>query len=81
MFEINRSCSPEHARRMRALFEADGGVEAQDRAQAAQLEAEGKLVFIDHTKGGTDCFSAEEMADFRRTPIEQFPEHQRRWGR
>lgn len=80
-FEINRSCSPENAKSMRASFLASGMVEAKSKEEAEKLEAEGKMVFIDRTNDGQDCFSREEMEDFRRTPIAKFPEHQRRWGR
>jgi len=81
MIEINRSLPSEDAQRMRKSFEDKGYIEAKDEEEATRLEAEGEMVFIDHTNNGADSFSAEEMADFRRTPFEEFEEHQKRWGR
>lgn len=80
-FEINRSCSPAQAKQMRKILLQQGAVEVKSKEEAQRLEAEGKMTFIDHTNNGTNCFSKEEMEDFRRTPIEQFREHQKRWGR
>ncbi len=80
-FEINQSSTPENAQGMRKMFIEQGMIEVGGQEDAKRLEAEGKMVFIDHTNNGTNCFSREEMEDFRRTPIEEFPEHQKRWGR
>ncbi len=80
---INRSCTPEDARRLRTMFEEMGWVAAANETEAAALEKQRKIPFIDHTNNGTDCFSAAEMADFRVTDCTQpgaFDAHQRRWG-
>lgn len=51
--EINRSCTSEQAKAIRELFERgpQGWVEGVD--------------FIDHTRGGTLCYTREEMEAFR----------------
>jgi len=53
MFEINRSCTPEQAKSIRRLFEQQGMIEGRD--------------FIDHTNNGQDCYSKQEMDDFKDT--------------
>lgn len=80
MFEINRSCSPENARSVRDMLIAQGAIEVKTVEEATELEGQGKMAFIDHTNNGVDSYSAEEMNDFRRTTLREFPEHQRRWG-
>jgi len=57
--EINRSCTPEQAREIRRVLEQIGWVEGRD--------------FIDHTKGGTYCYSEEEMDAFRRSLARRLP--------
>lgn len=49
--EINRSCTPEQARAIRKVLEDQGWREGVD--------------FIDHTEGGTRCYSEEEMQAFK----------------
>lgn len=49
--EINRSCTPEQVTAIRKVFEEQGWVEGVD--------------FIDHTEGGTKCYSEEEMRAFK----------------
>jgi len=57
--EINRSCTPEQAKAMRKVFEDQGWVEGVD--------------FIDHTRGGTACYSEEEMERFKRSLARDLP--------
>jgi len=54
---INRSCTPEQAKEIRRVWEQIGWVEGAD--------------FIDHTRGGTGCYSEEEMERFRRSLAEE----------
>lgn len=66
MIEINKSCTPEQAKSIRRVLEEQGFVEGKD--------------FIDHTKGGTDCCSEEEMKEFKET-LWIHPPLRRRYGR
>lgn len=84
MMEINRSSSPEQVASLRATLTENGWVEAFSEEEAKQFLAEGKMPFIDHTKGGSECFSAAEMEDFRRTDCTipgEFEAHLRRFKR
>jgi hypothetical protein len=81
--QINRSCSPEEALHLRSLFEARGVAEAATVEEAQARRAQGETVFVDLTKGGTECFPAAEMDEFRNTDCTlpgAFEAHQLRWG-